>query len=178
VPDDNDERAPASAKPLDTLRHELTTDALTLVCRSDRHRPERRPYLSPHRQRAEHDVAHDGAIRNGNEGQGDGPGVAKSIDDATFLLLIEGLPIQLPDGIDIRRLFFSDLNQVVPGCPTNARLQQRRLTRGGRLHSVSNELHVSAVADRCSRCSTAPRDLRHTRAMSAAIAGMKTRAIE
>jgi hypothetical protein len=57
-------------------------------------------------------VANDGAIQYGNESQRDDPGVANGVDDATFLLLIEGLPIQLPNSIDIRRLFFPDLNHV------------------------------------------------------------------
>lgn len=51
---------------------------------------------------------HDGAIRHGDEGQRDGPGDAKGIDNATLLLLIEGLSIHFPNRIDIRRLFLSD----------------------------------------------------------------------
>jgi hypothetical protein len=112
VSDDHDERTPPLAKPLQALCYELSTDASALVRRPDCHRPECRPYLRPHRQRTEQNVAHDGAIRDGNESQRDDPSVANGVDDATFPLLIEGLPIQLPNGIDIRRLFFPDLNHV------------------------------------------------------------------
>lgn len=130
MPDDDDERTPPSAKPLHALRDELAADALTLIRWPDRHRPERRPDLSPHGQRAEQDMAHNNAIRDGNEGECDRPGVAKGIHDATFLLLIEGLTIQRPDGIDIRRLFFSDLNQVVPGLSAELVVALQRSVRG------------------------------------------------
>ena len=110
VPDDDDERTPLFTKPLQALRHELATDPLTLICRSDRHRPECRPWLRPHGQRAEQDVTDDGSIRDGNQGERDGPGVANGIDNAALLLLIEGLPVQFSNGVNVRRLFFSDLN--------------------------------------------------------------------
>jgi len=113
VPDDNDERTALVPKALDTTRHELAANALSLVRRDNSHRPKRRAHDRPHSQWAEHDVAHDHTMGNRDEGQYGGPSFAKGIDDSAFLRLIEGLSIYLPNRVDITRLLVSYLNHAV-----------------------------------------------------------------
>ena len=113
VSDDNDERTAPLPKALDTTRHEPAANALSLVRRDDRHRPERRAHDRPHSQWAEYDVADDHTIGNRDKGQDGRPSFAKGIDDSAFLFLLESLSIYLANRVDITRLLISYLNHVV-----------------------------------------------------------------
>lgn len=128
--DDNDERTAAVSKALDTTRHKPAANALPLVCRDDRHRPERRAHDRPHSQWAEHDVAHNHTIGNRDKGQHGGPSFAKGIDDSAFQFLIEGLSIYPTNRDDITRLLVSYLNHAV------LRLSAERIGDDGEIAGV------------------------------------------
>jgi hypothetical protein len=108
VPDDHHERTPGFSKPLEAPFHQLAADALSLIRRQNCHRPEPRTDHGPHRQRAEHDVAHDSAVGNRDQGQEGGIVRTEGVDDLAFLLLMEGLSIDLANSIDVARLLVSD----------------------------------------------------------------------
>ena len=112
MPDDNNEWAAAVSKALDAPRHELATNAFSLVRRDDRHRPERCADDGPDRQWAEHDVAHNHAIGDRDKRQEGGTSFAKGIDDSTLLLLSESPSVDFPDRVEITRLLVSYLNHV------------------------------------------------------------------
>lgn len=113
--DDHNKRTPAASKLFDTVRHKLGANTFPLMGRKDRHRAECRTEHRPDGHRAEHDVTHHRAIGYGHERKDGGSAVTQRIDDSTFLLLTEGLPIYFANGLHISRLFVSDFDQFVLG---------------------------------------------------------------
>jgi hypothetical protein len=113
MPDHSDEGTSDLSKPSDTVLNELAADALPLIRRNNRHRPERCASDSAHHERAEHDMAHDPLVGHRDQREYNGASLTKRVDDSAFLLLLEGLAIHLPHGVGITRSLVSDLNHHV-----------------------------------------------------------------